>query len=124
MAPGGGKVYTLQRRGGISVHLMSSFMIEAYYIAVTVPKSFQTVQITFKSQIFKCQISISSFKYFRTVLAKKHKSVCLFFERIYGATICFRFYLTFTTETTKNLEAYIKPRNPKLRQITPQNDPG
>ena len=35
---GGGKVYTLQRRrGGISVHLMSSFMIEAYYIAVTVP---------------------------------------------------------------------------------------
>ena len=44
-------------------------------------------------------IKISSFKYFPTVMAKKNESVCSFFGRIYGAPICFWFYLTFSSLT-------------------------
>ena len=44
-------------------------------------------------------IKISSFKYFPTVMAKKTEFVCSFFGRIYGAPICFWFYLTFSSLT-------------------------
>ena len=44
------------------------------------------------------EISIASFKYFRTVKQKKNKFVCSVFGRIYGAQICLQFYLTFTTQ--------------------------
>ena len=48
------------------------------------------------------KFEISSFKYFQTVMAKKHKFVCSFFGRIHGAAICFRFYLTFRDLKNKN----------------------
>ena len=48
----------------------------------------------------KLEITISSFKYFRTVKQKKHQLVCLVFGRIYGAPICLRFHLTFRRKGT------------------------
>ena len=46
----------------------------------------------------KLEISTSSFKYFQTVMAKKPKFVRSVFGRIYGAPICFWFYLTFRSD--------------------------